>query len=142
MKHSTKAEEYFQKEFSCSQAVLAAFSEEFGLPENTALKISQSFGGGMAHMGLTCGAVTGALLVIGLKYGRIKAEDEEAKQITYEKVQEFVSKFKALNGSINCTELLGEDLSTPEGASRAQDVFRSICPNLVRQAADILDDIL
>ena len=71
----------FKEGFSCSQAVFSALSESSGLERNTALKISQPFGGGIAHMGDTCGAVTGAFMAIGLQYGRTKAEDAEAKEI-------------------------------------------------------------
>ena len=65
MDRAKRAVKVFKEGFSCSQAVLEAFSETMGLDRDTALKISQSFGGGMAHMGETCGAVTGALAGTG-----------------------------------------------------------------------------
>ncbi|UCC41176.1 MAG: C_GCAxxG_C_C family protein [Candidatus Aminicenantes bacterium] len=134
----------FKEGFSCSQAVFSAYSELFGLNRELALKISQSFGGGIAHMGEMCGAVTGAFLVIGLKYGRIEAEDIEAKEKTYELVQEFVKRFKSLHGSVNCTELLGFDLGTPEGMKLAEkkELFENACPKFVQNAAEILEQIL
>ena len=134
----------FKEGFSCSQAILSAYSDMHGLDRELALKISQPFGGGIAHMGEICGAVTGAFLVIGLKHGRIKAEDIEAKEKTYELVLEFVKRFKSLHGSINCTELLGYDLGSPEEMKLAEEkeLFITVCPKFVQNAAEIIEQIL
>ncbi len=142
--HADKAAACFEEGFSCSQAVLATYSEMFGLNRERALKLSQAFGGGMARMGETCGALTGAFMVIGLKYGRIRAEDEAARDKTYGLVLEFVRRFKARNGSIVCKELIGQDMSTPEGLKMAHDsqVIQTRCPGFIRAAAEILDEIL
>ncbi len=144
MQRSQSAVQLFRDGFSCSQAIAAAFGESFGLEKETALKISQAFGGGMARMGLTCGAVSGALLVIGLKHGRIRPDDEAAKEKTYALAHEFISRFKARYGSIVCRDLIGVDLSTPEGHEEAQSrgVFDILCPNFVGGAAEILEQIL
>ena len=138
------AVECFKEGFSCSQAVLSAFSEPLGLDRDIALKISQSFGGGMAHMGETCGAVTGAFMVIGLKHGRTCADDDLAKEKTYELVQEFVRRFNTKHGSIVCKELLGYDISKNDEVKEAQEkgLFDEFCPNLVQSAAEILEDLL
>jgi C_GCAxxG_C_C family probable redox protein len=98
----------------------------------------------MARMGATCGAVTGAFMVIGLKYGKAKTEDECARDKTYELVGEFAAKFKDRHGSIVCKELLGYDLSNPqEGeAAKKQGLFDTLCPQFVRDATEILEDIL
>lgn len=134
----------FKQGFSCSQAVLSAFSDLFGLHRETALKISQAFGGGMARMGQTCGAVTGALMVIGLKYGRVKAEDVQARDKTYEIVKEFVKRFKSKNGSLICRELLRCDISTTQGMKTAEEkkLFDTLCPGLVQSASEILEQVL
>jgi len=134
----------FKKGFSCSQAVLAALSEQLGLDREKALKISQSFGGGMARLGLTCGAVTGAFMVIGLKYGRARAEDERAKEKTYALVRDFVDRFKAKHGSIVCNDLIGAEMNTAEGHDQAaaRGVFERLCPEYVRDAVEILEKIL
>jgi C_GCAxxG_C_C family probable redox protein len=139
-----KAIECFKEGFSCSQAVLSSFCEPLGLDRNNALKISQSFGGGMAHMGETCGAVTGAFMTIGLKHGRTRADDDLAKERTYELVQEFAQRFRSRYGSIICKELLGYDLSKNEEAKEAQEkqLFDEFCPKLVQTAAEILEDLL
>jgi len=115
-----------------------------GLNREIALKISQAFGGGMAQMGETCGAVTGAFMVIGLKYGRTRADDDEAKAKTYSLVKEFTEKFRARNGTIICRELLGCDIGTPEGQQIAKNkkLFSTICPCFVQDAVEILEEIL
>ena len=123
MDRMSHALDYFKNGFSCSQAVLTAFSESFGLDRETALRISQAFGGGMARMSKTCGAVTGAFMVIGLKYSAVTAEDSEAKEITYEKVREFVKRFQSSHDSIECRELLGLDLNNPEELLEAEKLY-------------------
>ncbi len=144
MKRSDRAVSTFEEGFSCSQAVLSAFSEELGLDRPTALKVSTAFGGGMSGLALTCGAVTGALMVLGLKHGRTGKNDAAAKVRTYELSRQFVRRFTERHGSIVCRELLGLDISTPEGKERASQerLFETLCPAFVRTAAEILDEIL
>lgn len=98
----------------------------------------------MGRMGETCGAVTGAFMAIGLKYGKARAEDDDARDKTYELVGEFVARFKDCHGSIVCRELLGCDLSNPEGLKIAseKELFDTLCPQFVRNATEILEDIL
>lgn len=130
--------------FSCSQAVFSAFAPQLGLDRDLALKIGSAFGGGIARRGETCGAVTGALMVIGLKYGRTSVEDEQAKEQTYALAQRFVETFTRRNGSIVCQELLGCDISIPEQRelAREREIFSTLCPKLVRDAAEITAHIL
>ncbi len=137
------AVERFNMGLNCSQAVLSTYSEQFGLDCQTALKVATGFGGGM-RMSETCGAVTGAFMVLGLKYGNTTLEDIQAKEKTHEKIIEFTKRFKARAGSVTCRELLDCDISNPEGRKQAQDkgLFTSICPKMVRDAAEILDEML
>ena len=130
--------------FTCSAAVFSAFSEELGLDGETAKKIACGFGGGISKTGNMCGAVSGAIMVIGLKYGKCLAGDDEATDRTRALTREFISEFSARNGSVNCTALLGYDLSNPEEYQKAavSGIFMKKCPELVRDAADILDRIL
>jgi len=143
MSNADKAEAMFKEGFSCSQAVLAAYCERFGLDKEQAFKIGTGFGGGM-HLDQTCGAVTGAFMVIGLKYGRTRADDIEAKMKTAKTEVEFAKKFKARHGSIGCTDLLGCNISTMEGFEEAKkkDLFKQVCPKYVISAAEILDEML
>lgn len=144
MNRSEKAVSLFKEGFNCSQAVFTTFAVDMGMERDAALKTAQAFGGGMAQMGETCGAVTGAFMVIGLKYGRTRADDDEAKRRTYALVAEFVEKFRARNGTIICRELLGCDIGTTEGNRVAKDkqLFSAVCPGFVRDAVDILEEIL
>jgi C_GCAxxG_C_C family probable redox protein len=139
-----RAVSLFEEGFSCSQAVLAQFSDLFGLDRRLALKISQPFGGGIAHRGETCGAVSGAFLVIGMKFGRTEVEDLEAREKTYEKINEFIDRFSAAHGSILCRDLLGVNLSEPGVHEKAEEekLFDSICRPLIQSSIEILEEIL
>ncbi|MEE8618858.1 MAG: C-GCAxxG-C-C family protein [Dehalococcoidales bacterium] len=134
----------FKDGFSCSQAVFSTYATQLGLNHEAALKIAGAFGGGMGHMGETCGAVTGAFMVIGLRYGRTIAGDRQSQDKTDSLVNEFVNRFKSRNVSIVCKELLGCDLSTPEGTNMAKErnLFATICPEFVQDAAEIIEQIL
>lgn len=143
---SAKSEEAagrFKKGFNCSQAVVGCFSEQFGLDCDKASKVATGFGGGM-RMGGTCGAVTGAFMVLGLKYGNSTAKDKEGKVKTYKKIKEYTKRFKTRNNSVTCRELLGCDISTPEGMKQAQDkgLFSSICPKMLQDSVEILEEML
>jgi C_GCAxxG_C_C family probable redox protein len=134
----------FKNGFNCAQAVLSTYgpSPEFG--RKAALRLATPFGAGMARMGDTCGAVMGAFMVIGLKHGKARRDDDDAKEKTYELVHAFVEEFRSRNTSIVCRELVGFDVSTPNGLKRAEEeqVFETLCPNLVQDAAEILEEIL
>jgi C_GCAxxG_C_C family probable redox protein len=134
----------FNERFACSQAVLSAFAADFGLDRDTALRLAGGFGGGMGRMGEVCGAVTGAFMVLGLKYGQAKPEDIEAKEKSYAMVREFTNRFKSRNGSILCRELMDCNLSTPEGMQYALDhkLFITTCVDMVRSATEILEEML
>jgi C_GCAxxG_C_C family probable redox protein len=144
MNHSEKATESFKAGFNCSQAVFSAFSEDLNLDKDLALKVSCGFGGGIARMGEICGAVTGALMAIGAKYGKTDITDDAARVKTYAKVNEFVEEFISRNNTIVCKELLGCVLSTPEGAKIASEknLHSTVCPKFVADAAEILEKIL
>lgn len=139
-----KADSSFLNGFNCSQSIFSSYSEDFGLDRKTALRISTGFGAGMGYLAKTCGAVSGAIMVIGLKYGRDTLEDIEAKEKAYNLVREFVKRFIDAKGSILCKKLLKADISTNEGKQYAIDnnLFREICPDLVKKSVEILDQIL
>ena len=105
--HSDRAAELFKQGFNCSQAVFAAFCDEFDMDEETALKVSAGLGGGVGRLREVCGTVTGASMVAGMLYGATDGNDHEKKALTYQKVQQIVDEFKKLNPSIVCRELLG-----------------------------------
>lgn len=143
-KRADLAVQCFNNGFNCSQAVFTTYCEELGLDRETALKISGAFGGGMGHIGETCGAVTGAIMLIGLKYGKSKVDDNSAKEKTYSLVKEFAKRFKDDYSSVRCKDLIKYDISIDEELTKARDagVFNSICPKLVIRAVEIVEEIL
>ncbi|MFZ1127265.1 C-GCAxxG-C-C family protein [Methanoregula sp.] len=134
----------FSGGYSCSQAVAAAFAEDFGIGRATVLRLSCGFGGGMAHTGNTCGAVTGALMVIGMKYGRTEIDDLASKEKTYAVANTFITEFLRRNNSIGCTDLIGHNLSDPKelAIARKNGLFTAKCTKYVRDAAEILEKLL
>jgi C_GCAxxG_C_C family probable redox protein len=135
------ADRLFMRHYACSQAVLAAFSEEFGLDHDLALRMAAGLGGGMGRMAEACGALTGAFLVIGLKYGG----PPRTKEKTYKMVRLVAEKFRERNqGCINCRDLLGCDVGTPEGVKEAREkkLFKTACRKFVRDAVEILEEVM
>ena len=135
---------WFDHGFSCAQAIVAAFGDQHGLDTQQALRVAGGFGGGMARMGETCGAVTGALMVIGLLYGKTRPGDDAAKEKTYQVVHQFVDEFRTRHGSILCRDLLFCDLSTPDGSQKAREsnLFKTLCPVYVGTSAEILKKLI
>ena len=140
------AKQNFMNGYNCSQAVLLAFCEDFGLEKETALKISEPFGGGMGRMREVCGTVTGMFMVIGLAMGNDNSKDNTTKKNVYKSVQELAAKFKEDNGSINCRELLGFKKNKKESnltSERTNEYYKKRpCPELCKYAADILEEYL
>ncbi|MDY6952144.1 MAG: C-GCAxxG-C-C family protein [Thermodesulfobacteriota bacterium] len=130
--------------YSCSEAVLLAHARDLDLPCSTAAKIACGFAGGMGGMAGTCGLVTGAYMVLGLRFGSESSKDRKAKELTWEAVREFSHRFHLGNGSILCRDLLGHDISTPEGSRRAarSDCYSRVCLQLFRTTLEILQDML
>lgn len=143
MDHAEKAVRFYNQNFNCSQGVFAAFAPELGMEEETALKLGTNFGSGL-RSGEVCGAVSGALLALGLKYGHSVVGDTETKFHSYNKAEEFLSGFRAAQGTIVCRELLGYDLTCPEDMQIIQEknLFHTTCVDMVRCAAEILEAML
>lgn len=142
--HEEKAKQLFLQGYACSQSVLGAYARELGLDEETALKISLPFGGGIGRLRETCGAVSGMLMALGIKYGQADASPEHKAQM-YARVQELVRRFKEENGSIICRELLG--LTKPEGspvpAKRTPEYYKvRPCVDKVGCAARLLEEYI
>jgi len=144
MKKQEKALEYFRKKFNCSQAVFTVFGTDYGLSEDDCLRIGCAFGGGMGRQQHTCGAVTGALLALGLKYGKALNDPDEMKQETYSKTQEFFKRFAELNLSVNCKVLLeGLDMNDPDDHKMIMErkLFDIKCEKYVVDAVEIVKTI-
>lgn len=140
MTHEEKALSYFQDQFHCSQAVLAAYAEELGFTEEQALKIAYCLNSGM-RKGEVCGACSGALLVLGLKYGQCRKGDSDSRARANQMTVEFLDRFAETNGSYICNDLLKCDISTAEGVRYAMEhnCFTEVCPKMVASAVKILE---
>lgn len=138
-----RAAELFAAGVSCAPAVLAAFAPRLGMDEEHAARAASCFGGGMVGSGKTCGAVTGAMMVIGLGHGPGAHADAAAKKHAYERTRELWRRFAERHGSIECREILGVDISTPEGHARAaaEGLFKTRCAAAVRDAAELLEEL-
>lgn len=143
MNHIELSKHYFEQKFHCSQAVLVAFAEEIGISKEQALKLGGCFGGGMCK-GEVCGACTGALMVLGLKFGQADVSDLESRKKENDVAVEFLDLFKKENGSYICKELLGCDLATEKGKQYALEnhLFVEFCPKMVESATLIVERLL
>ena len=141
MDHVMKAGELFVSGCNCAQAVVCAFAEEIGLPEETLMKLASSFGGGMGGMRETCGAVTGMFMVAGLLWGYEKPGDDEVKKAHYARIRSLAESFKEKNDTLVCRELLGLGAGPSEATpERRTDAYyrKRPCPELCACAARIL----
>ena len=136
------AKELFLAGYNCSQAVFCAFAEDFGLERGLAARLSASFGGGMGRLRMTCGCVSGAVMVLGLALGYDPENaPKDAKAEHYEQVRQLAAALEKRNGSLICKELLamkGVD-ATAGGApeARTEEYYkRRPCPEYVRVAAE------
>jgi len=142
MEVKERAVALFRNGYNCSQAVLGAFAGELGLDEDAAVRLATGFGVGLSQ-GATCGAVSGAIMVLGLRHGGGGPEGLEAKQATYALAQEFMERFTERMGGTVCAGLLGLDPSTAEGLKEARErgLFEKVCLRAVACAAELVDEV-
>jgi C_GCAxxG_C_C family probable redox protein len=135
------ATDRFAQGFNCAQAIFAAFSAKLGVSSELALRVAAPFGAGMGRAGEVCGALTGALMVLGLEYARVRPE---YKDEIYAITREFLGQFRQRHGATLCRELVGYDISTPEGlqAARENKAFAKVCPLIVEETAQALSRYL
>ncbi len=143
--HKERATELFKQGYNCAQSVFGSFSEDLGIDFETAVKIASSFGAGMGRLREVCGAVSGMFMVVGYKYGHTNPKDYAAKTEHYKLVQELALKFKEINGSIVCRELLGlkEKSSSPIPERRTASYYKKRpCAELVGIAAELVEETI
>ncbi len=140
---ASEAKAYFDQHYNCAQSAFAPFAETLGMDLDLALKIATPFGGGMGHAGQVCGAVSGALMVIGLARG-ITEYDQAKKYACYDLAKQFQARFREAHGSLTCPGLLGYDIGDPQELAhvREENLFHSLCPQLVGDAARIVGALL
>jgi C_GCAxxG_C_C family probable redox protein len=139
---AAEAVDTFNHGINCTQAILSTWGSRHGLDRDTAMKLGGAFGSGM-NMGETCGAVTGALMVIGLRHAKVSRAGFLSRDRTERETLDFIERFKMRNGTVSCKELLGCDLGTPAGraAAKRDKSFKTRCPKFVRDAAEILEEM-
>ena len=145
MDNSKAALQYFDTGFNCAQSVLTPFCEKFGIREDQCLKLACAFGAGMGRQQHVCGAVTGALMVIGLHFGKGRTDDNAKKIQTYEKSVEFMNAFTEKHGSINCLELLdGLHMSNPAELKEIEtrELYCTKCTRFVSDAVQITEKLI
>jgi C_GCAxxG_C_C family probable redox protein len=144
MKNDERAVRCFRNGYNCAQSVLSVFAPRLGLDRALGLSISRPFGGGTARMQETCGAVNGALMVMGLEWGKAAGDEARLKEDMYKVARQFVMRFVSLHGSVKCRDLLGWDISTDEGllAAKERDLFGTRCEAFVRDAVNMLEEML
>ncbi|HUT84541.1 MAG TPA: C-GCAxxG-C-C family protein [Thermodesulfobacteriota bacterium] len=127
---------------NCSQAILTAFGESFGMDPETAKLLGRPWGGGMGHLGITCGYLTGAVLVLAQAINN--KDERQARKDSFQAVQELFRRFKERHGTVMCKELLGADFSTEEGTKkiREEQLVAKHCYGYARDAAEILEELL
>jgi C_GCAxxG_C_C family probable redox protein len=141
-----KALDYARNEgLNCSQAIIAAFGEPLGIDFHAAKMLGRPWGGGMGHLAETCGYLTGAVLVLAHVY---EQQDEGmARKKSFEAVRRLFEQFHARRGTAHCKELLGADMSTPEGLKRIQEeqLVKTIChgdEGIGQDVSEILAEII
>ncbi len=141
-RHETALKE-FMDGFRCSQAVLAAYARDFDLDVDLARQISLPLAGG-SGVGGTCGAVSGAYLVIGMQHGFAHPGDPPRLNKVIAKTRAFVKRFKALHGEIDCPKLIGLDVFSEEGhrAYVEKNIKTERCAHFVADAVKILGAVL
>jgi len=145
MKKSEKALSYFNNSFNCAQSVFTTFGPELGLTEDECLKIACAFGAGMGKQQHVCGAVTGALMVLGARFGKALNDAEHKKELTYKKTEEFIKKFELNNGSIHCFKLLNNlNMNIVEDEIKIHELglYETVCESAIKDAVELIEKLI
>jgi C_GCAxxG_C_C family probable redox protein len=135
----------FDNNYNCAQSVLSVFADNLGLHKDIAFKLANNFGAGIAYTQQTCGAVTGALMAIGLKYGKGENGTNDDKEMANDMATYFITEFKKKHGSTQCLALLENiNFTTPEGAEMAhqRNIFNTHCPEFIKTAVALTEKII
>lgn len=144
MNKQEKATKLFDSGYNCAQSVLLAFADELKLDESIVLKIASGFGGGMARMQDTCGAVAGGIMAIGMAVSNQEEDIATNKERVYHVISLFINNFKEKYRSVKCLDLLNCDLNTEEGQQfyEIHELHDNVCMSCVRDAITYLEKLL
>ena len=143
MERSKHAKSLFLSGYNCAQAVLLSFAQDLHYSQELAQKLAAGFGGGMGKTQHTCGAVTGAIMVLGIMNGERVNNNEDLKTNSYQSVKELMGAFTDAYGTTECSELTGCDLNTPEGSAKFQEeeIMERVCAGCVEKAVEIVESV-
>lgn len=143
MDRSEKAKELFLSGYNCAKAVLLSFADDLKFSKELAQKLAAGFGGGMGKQQETCGAVTGAIMVLGLLKGEDVNNNDELKTSAYGAVKDLSREFVAVYNTTKCRDLIGCDLNTPEGAEKFKEekIMENLCAGCVEKAVQIVEQL-
>lgn len=143
MNRSEQAEELFLSGYNCAQSVVLCFADDLKFSKELAQKMAAGFGGGMGKQQETCGAVTGAIMVLGLLKGEEVNNNDELKASAYGAVKDLTRDFVAEYKTTQCRDLIGCDLNTPEGAAKFKDekIMENTCVGCVKKAVEIVESL-
>ena len=143
MERSEKAKELFLSGHNCAQSVVMSFADDMKYSKELALKMAAGFGGGMGKQQETCGAVTGAIMVLGLMKGEQVNNNDELKTQAYGAVKELTREFTEAFKTTSCRDLIGCDLNTPEGSAKFKEerIMENVCADCVKRAVEIIESI-
>ena len=129
--------------YNCAQAVSTTYGLQYGVPEETIARMASPFGGGIARTDNICGAVAGAVMVLGLKYGPKNASETDAKKKAGAMTNEFIQEHTRRYGAVSCTGLLGYNMSVPgeRDEAVANNAF-SKCGDVVMNTSKLLEEFL
>lgn len=141
-----KAVANFKQGYNCAQSVVAAFADLYGFTPEQAFRMAASFGGGIGRMRMTCGAACGLFMLAGLETGAVEGADQKGKSYNYKIVQDLAAKFKEINGSLICAELLGLNKDakvSPNAEARTSEYYKKRpCSAMVETAARLFANFL
>ncbi len=143
MERSKHARSLFLSGYNCAQSVLLSFAPDLRYSGELAQKLASGFGGGMGKTQHTCGAVTGAIMVLGIMNGERVNNNEDLKAGSYQSVKDLMGAFSAEFGTTECKELIGCDLNTPDGSARfkEENIMEHVCAGCVEKAVEIVESI-
>lgn len=139
---SENAARFFMGGYLCSESVILAFTRHYGIRSSLIPKIATAFGAGFGRRGLICGCVTGALMVIGIKFGR--SDNSQSYEKAFFLARKFCKTFEKKFGSLLCLELTGCNLLTDEGRKIFVDkgIKEEKCVNFVKESVSMLVDLI
>ena len=137
------AEGYAEEGYLCSEAVLIALAESMGIESKLIPRIATGFAAGVARTGNMCGALSGAVMGLGLRYGRDEPETEPDRR-PYWYSRRLAETFEEAYDSVTCPGVLGLDIDDPDDYRRytQEDMWATKCREVIKTAAGLAHDLL